>query len=56
MSEQNQDKVEPPTLIDVSALKSEPPPPRENTPGILVHVLVFAGTAGAAFLGYTLLF
>jgi ferric-dicitrate binding protein FerR (iron transport regulator) len=32
------------------------PKPEEKRPGVIAHVLVFAGTAGAAFLGYTLLF
>jgi hypothetical protein len=48
---------ESPKLIDMSALKSEPPtPPKERSPGLLVHLLVFVGTATAAFLGYSLIF
>ena len=34
---------------------SPPTPPSEKPPGIAAHLLVFAGTAGAGFLGYILL-
>ncbi|HVK82825.1 MAG TPA: hypothetical protein VM513_01900 [Kofleriaceae bacterium] len=32
-----------------------PAPAREKPPSLLAHVLVFGATAGAAYLGYTLL-
>lgn len=31
-------------------------PVRPRGPGLLAHLVVFSGTAGAAYLGYTLLF
>ncbi len=45
-------------LADLQAVQTvlpAAPPVVEKPPSVLVHVLVFAGTAGAAFLGYTLL-
>lgn len=39
---------------ELSTLQARAPAP-EKRPGVIAHVLVFAGTAGAAFLGYTLL-
>jgi hypothetical protein len=45
---------------ELSSLQAHAPKPEEKPeekkPGVIAHVLVFAGTAGAAFLGYTLLF
>ncbi len=45
---------------ELSSLQAHAPAPEpakeEKRPGVIAHVLVFAGTAGAAFLGYTLLF
>ncbi|MFN0253587.1 MAG: hypothetical protein ACKV2T_42360 [Kofleriaceae bacterium] len=44
---------------ELTSLQSHAPKPAakpEKRPGVIAHVLVFAGTAGAAFLGYTLLF
>jgi hypothetical protein len=43
---------------ELSSLQAHAPTakPDEKRPGVIAHVLVFAGTAGAAFLGYTLLF
>lgn len=44
---------------ELSSLQSHAPKPEDKPdkrPGVIAHVLVFAGTAGAAFLGYTLLF
>jgi hypothetical protein len=42
---------------ELSTLQAHAPkPPDEKRPGLVAHVLVFAGTAGAAFLGYSLLF
>lgn len=40
--------------LQAHAPRSEATP--EKKPGVIAHVLVFAGTAGAAFLGYSLLF
>lgn len=42
---------------ELSSLQAHTSKPPEETkrPGLVAHVLVFAGTAGAAFLGYTLL-
>ncbi len=31
-------------------------PARDKRPGVIAHALVFGASAGAAFLGYTLLF
>ena len=46
-------------LADLQAVQTvmpaAPPPVEEKPPSVLAHVLVFAGTAGAAVLGYTLL-
>ena len=41
---------------ELSALHAPPPAPPERPPGLATHLLVFAGTAAAAFLGYTLMF
>jgi len=42
---------------ELSTLQAHAPAPEpEKRPGLITHVLVFVGTAGAAFLGYTLLF
>jgi hypothetical protein len=43
---------------ELSSLQAHTPKPPEEPkrPGVIAHALVFAGTAGAAFLGYTLLF
>jgi hypothetical protein len=42
---------------ELSSLQAHAPkPPAEKRPGVVAHVLVFAGTAGAAFLGYSLIF
>jgi hypothetical protein len=45
---------------ELSSLQAHSPKPEvkpeDKRPGVIAHVLVFAGTAGAAFLGYTLLF
>jgi hypothetical protein len=41
---------------ELSTLQSPTPAPvRDKPPGLLAHVLVFGATAGAAYLGYTLL-
>lgn len=42
-------------LRALQAAASADPAPRERSPGLATHVCVFALTAGAAFLGYTLL-
>lgn len=43
---------------ELSSLQAHAPPPapEDKRPGIVTHVLVFAGTAAAAFLGYSLVF
>jgi hypothetical protein len=41
---------------ELSSLQAHAPKPSEKRPGVIAHALVFAGTAGAAFLGYSLLF
>lgn len=45
---------------ELSSLQAHAPardaPVEDKRPGAIAHVLVFVGTAGAAFLGYTLLF
>lgn len=43
-------------LSSLQAHAPTPEEPPEKRPGVIAHALVFAGTAGAAFLGYTLLF
>lgn len=41
---------------ELSTLQAPAPAPaREKPPGLFAHVLVFGATAGAAYLGYTLL-
>lgn len=40
---------------ELEALRPPPEGPPVTRPGAAVHLLVFAVTAGAAFLGYTLL-
>jgi hypothetical protein len=43
---------------ELAALQVNPGPPPgqpEKPPGLVAHLLVFGGTAAAAFLGYTLL-
>lgn len=41
---------------ELSALQSHSPAAHEESPGLITHLLVFAVTAAAAFVGYTLMF
>ena len=41
--------------LQASATIAPGTPPAEPPPGVLTHLLVFAGTAGAGFLAYILL-
>ena len=43
-------------LSSLQAHAQTPDAVEDKRPGLIAHLLVFAGTAGAAFLGYTLLF
>ncbi len=40
--------------LQAAATVATPPPPAERTPSFGVHLFVFAATAGATYLGYTL--
>jgi hypothetical protein len=40
---------------ELSALQANAPAAAEGRPGLVAHLLVFSATAGAAYLGYTLL-
>ena len=41
---------------ELTALQAPPATAPERPPGLATHLLVFAGTAATAFVGYTLLF
>ena len=40
---------------ELTALQAPPPAPPERPPGLAAHLAVFAATATATFVGYTLL-
>ena len=40
--------------LQATATVTTPPPPAETAPSFGVHFFVFAATAGATYLGYTL--